>query len=164
MQHTDPPPPHGYAVSPVYLVVPGPPPRLVRPRRRGPIIGLVAAVVLCGGGAGTAAYLVTRAGSRAVNDLNKELNAVRTDVRVTGCALNRGALFATVVITWEVTNSGTRKRTYTPTFVVTGGDGTQLGKGAGFVTGLEPARTARRSTTVLVDKDVTGKVTCSLSA
>ena len=163
----NPPPPHGappgYGVPPVYVVVPGPPPPPVRQRRRGLIIGMIAAVVLCGGGAGTAAYLVTRAGSKAVNDLNKELNAVRTDLRITGCTLKPNAFVATVEITWEITNSGTRQRTYTPGFVVTAKDGTQLGTGAGLVAGLEPGRKVRRSTTVLVDKKTTGKVTCALS-
>ncbi len=161
------PPPHGqrpgYVAPPVYVVVPAaPPPR--RPRKRGMIIGLVAGIVFCGGGAGTAAYVITRAGAEAVEDINAELNAVRTDVKITGCALRPSDLVATVRIDWRATNSGTRTRTYAPRFDVVTAAGTRVGQGLGFVASVDPGQTVRSSTTVAVDKSVKGKVTCRLSA
>ncbi|WP_344084502.1 hypothetical protein [Luedemannella helvata] len=152
----------GYVAPPVYVVLPAaPPPR--RAPRRGMIIGLVAGIVFCGGGAGTAAYVITRAGAEAVEDINAELNAVRTDVKITGCVLKPSDFLATVEISWKATNSGTRKRTYAPRFDVETAGGTRVGQGIGFATSVDPGQTVRSSTTVLVDKTVKGKVTCTVS-
>ncbi|MFC7479192.1 hypothetical protein ACFQX7_02715 [Luedemannella flava] len=118
--------------------------------------------MFCGGGAGTAAYLVTRAGSDAIEDINAELNAVKTDVRVTGCTLRRSQFVPSVEVAWKATNSGKRPRTYTPTFDVAAPDGTRLGQGIGVATGVDPGRTVTSTTTVLVGKDVKGKVTCTV--
>jgi hypothetical protein len=144
-----------------YPVPPAPRPR----RRRWLRITLaVAGLLALAGVAGTVAYVVTRTGSKTINDINKEIKAVKTDVRITACTLDRNPILSTVKIDWTVTNNGTRTRTYTPTFDVEDANGTRLGQTIGIVTGLDPGQSVKKSSTVLLaDKDFKGKVSCKVN-
>jgi hypothetical protein len=145
-----------------YPVPPMPPPRR---RRRGLRITLaVAGLLVLAGVAGTVAYVVTRTGSKTINDINKEINAVKTDIRITSCTLDRNSVLSTVKIEWTVTNTGSRTRTYTPTFDVEDTNGTRLGQTIGLVTGLNPGQAVKKTSTVLLtDKNFKGKVRCKVN-
>jgi hypothetical protein len=116
-------------------------------------------VLLCGGGIVACTALV----GKAAEDISTELNADQTDVTITGCKLKNNDVLTTVEVSWTVKNSGDNKRTYLPMFLVDSEDGTRLGEFPDSVADLAAGQSAKKRTSVPLDKPFTGKVKCSLS-
>jgi hypothetical protein len=128
--------------------------------RWGLIIGIIALVLvlICGGGA-AAIYFVVKAGNEAVDGL-----AEITDITVLACTALQGKPEPTVTVTWEVENTSTSARDYSPTFVVRDATGARVGDGGDVKTGIPPGKRNVYLTSVTLDAPSAGPFTCELDS
>ena len=112
-------------------------------------------VLLCLGIGGCVALL-----GGAVNEVNQEQNAKRSDVTVTSCTPKPNKFLNSVDVGYKITNSGQVRRTYLVTFAVNDAAGNRLGEGLGSSLDLDPGQSTEATAAVLLDKEPSGGGTC----
>ena len=121
------------------------------------LLGIGAAVVvLCLGGLGACAAL----GIGAVNKIDKDAAAKKSDVTITSCTTKPNKILNSVDVGYKITNSGNTKRTYLVTFAVDDATGNRLGETVGSSLDLNPGQSTADTSPVLLDKPASGKVKC----
>ncbi|GAA1766160.1 hypothetical protein [Luedemannella helvata] len=160
-------PPQGHP-NPAAGYPPGYPVPNVPPPKRTPwglIITIIAVclVLLCGGVVGCVALVATRDDSLAgFGGDDDRLTPEERDIIVLACTTLPGQTVPTVTVTWEVRNSESAPRDYSPTFVVQDAEGDKLGEGGDTRTGLPPGQARVFMTLVRLDKGTAGAVTCGI--
>jgi hypothetical protein len=118
----------------------------------------VVLLIVCGLGVAGVAYYVSQHDTSGSGQLSPE----EQDITILACTRLNGQAVPAVTVSWEVVNSDTETRDYSPTFVVMSADGERLGSGTDSKTGVPAGQRTVYMTSVKLDKPAAGPVTCEL--